>query len=530
MSPDDTAALNPSGADPATDHATPQWRPACHFTPAAHWMNDPNGLVRHRGRWHVFFQHHPQGLDWGPMHWGHASSADLLTWTEHPIALAPDALGMIFSGSAVVDVANTSGFGRDGVAPLVAMFTHHDAAADAAGRQDVEHQSLACSLDGGLTFTKHAGNPVLRSPGVRDFRDPKLQWLPRRGCWSMVLAQGDRVVFHTAPDLQHWTRTGEFSLPPGQCLGAGVWECPDLIALPAPPGLPADADGQLWLLLVSVTQQGPQGGSGTWWLPGLFDGDAFTPLAGARPRWLDWGRDHYAGVSFSPGEGPPMPALLLGWMANWDDIRSTPTRPWRGAMTLPRLLAWRPVQGAPLLAQWPPDAVLSHPQWRALAALPTSGAGHDAACEATLDGWLAASSGVLRLHWPATPDGGFTLELTSAAGDRLGLGFDAASGRYWLDRDQAGGEAAGLRRCGPQAAPRLLPAVDAPTAADRGGPLLVVLDRCSVELFADGGLTAITSLVFPAAPWSQLRITAGGAAALAGLEAWAWQPAAAKAG
>ena len=233
---------------------TPQYRPAYHFSPAAHWMNDPNGMVYYQGTYHLFFQYYPDGMVWGPMHWGHATSANLTSWKEQPIALYPDSLGYIFSGSAVVDARNTSGFGRNGQPPLVAIFTHHDPKGEKKGTETFQNQSLAYSLDAGKTWTKYAGNPVLKNPGVHDFRDPKVSWYEAGKQWVMTLATKDRITFYTSPNLKDWTKASEF----GEKLGAhgGVWECPDLF--------PMTLNGKThWVLLVNLNPGGPNGGSGT---------------------------------------------------------------------------------------------------------------------------------------------------------------------------------------------------------------------------------------------------------------------------
>ncbi|MEY4375598.1 MAG: hypothetical protein RJB26_148, partial [Pseudomonadota bacterium] len=259
-----------AGVDAAMNlAATPQYRPAFHFTPQAHWMNDPNGMVFVNGEYHLFFQHYPEDTVWGPMHWGHAKSRDLLHWEELPIALYPDERGWIFSGSVVVDTANTSGFGRDGIAPWVAIFTHHDGAGEKAGRVDIESQSLAYSLDGGTTWTKYAGNPVLPSPGTRDFRDPKVFRHGPSGRWVMSLATKDRITFFSSANLKEWRKESDF----GVALGAhgGVWECPDLF--------PITFEGKTrWVLLVSLNPGGPNGGSATQYFVGDFDGKNFTPV------------------------------------------------------------------------------------------------------------------------------------------------------------------------------------------------------------------------------------------------------------
>jgi fructan beta-fructosidase len=201
-------------------------RPYIHFTPPAKWMNDPNGMVLYKNTYHLFYQYYPDSTVWGPMHWAHATSSDLVHWQHQPIALYPDSLGYIFSGSAVADINNTSGFGASGQIPLVAIFTHHDTVGEKLGRSDYQYQSIAYSLDEGKSWTKYAGNPVLKNPGIRDFRDPKVSWYDAGKKWIMTLATLDRITFYSSPDLKNWQRESEF----GKQAGAhgGVWECPDL--------------------------------------------------------------------------------------------------------------------------------------------------------------------------------------------------------------------------------------------------------------------------------------------------------------
>src|SRR4051812_15309914 len=204
-----------------------QYRPQVHFSPKEKWMNDPNGMVYFDGQYHLFYQYYPGGTVWGPMHWGHATSKDLIHWQHQPIALYPDSLGYIFSGSAVVDSNNTSGFGVDGKVPLVAIFTHHNPAGEKAEQSNYQNQSLAYSLDEGKTWTKYTDNPVLKNPGIKDFRDPNVRWHDEVKKWVMTLARKDRITFYSSPDLKNWTKESEF----GEKLGAhgGVWECPDLM-------------------------------------------------------------------------------------------------------------------------------------------------------------------------------------------------------------------------------------------------------------------------------------------------------------
>jgi sucrose-6-phosphate hydrolase SacC (GH32 family) len=233
-----------------------QHRPQFHFTPREKWMNDPNGLVYYDGEYHLFYQHYPDSTVWGPMHWGHAVSKDLVHWEHLPIALAPDSLGYIFSGSVVVDSLNTAGFQAGKEKTLVAIFTYHNMAFEKQGRLDRQYQAIAYSNDKGRTWTKYAGNPVIKSPGTPDFRDPKVIWHAPSSSWVMTLAAGNHIEFFTSPDLKNWTRSGTF----GEKAGAhgGVWECPDLFPLAVP-----GADQQKWVLLVSIGDSAINGGSGT---------------------------------------------------------------------------------------------------------------------------------------------------------------------------------------------------------------------------------------------------------------------------
>lgn len=474
---------------------TPQYRPAYHFTPAAHWMNDPNGLVFHRGEYHLFFQYHPHSSVWGPMHWGHATSTDLLRWTEQPIALRPDALGMIFSGSAVVDTGNRAGFGPPGSQPLVAMFTHHDMAAAQAGRPDHQHQSLAYSLDDGLTWAPYAGNPVIPNPGRKDFRDPKLRWLPERQRWIASLACGDRIAFYSSSDLKAWTLESEF----GAGLGAhgGVWECPDLLPLPGPDG--PDSRPR-WVLLVSLTPGGPNGGSATQYFVGDFDGHRFTP-DDTRVRWLDHGPDNYAGVTW---DGVADRALFIGWMSNWQYAQAAPTAPWRSAMTLPRELTLRNEAGNTLLAQQPARELLRLQQPPTLDRRGVTLAG-----PLDLSDSVAGCQGRFVLRLASTALQGFTLTLGNAAGDALQIGFDAAASQWWIDRRRSGDVGFHASFAGRHHAPRL--------AQGAASDLQLWFDSSSVELFADGGLSSLTSLFFPRQPWQQARLDAANGWALSQL-------------
>jgi sucrose-6-phosphate hydrolase SacC (GH32 family) len=292
-----------------------KYRPQFHFTPARNWMNDPNGLLYYKGEYHLFYQHNPKENIWGNMSWGHAVSSDLYSWEELPVAIpCTDDVG-IFSGSAVIDYENTSGFGSKENPAMVAIYTEHK------NDKSSQTQCLAFSLDQGRTFTKYESNPVLdlQTP---DFRDPKVQWVD--GQWLMTIALPDlhQISFYSSPNLKEWTHLSNFG--PAAEIG-GCWECPDLFKL-----------GNKWILIVSLNPGGYQIGSGTQYFIGEWNGKEFIP-DDIETRWLDYGRDNYAGVTFN--DAPDGKRIFLGWMSNWDYAGKVPTDPWRSAMTLPRELS-----------------------------------------------------------------------------------------------------------------------------------------------------------------------------------------------
>ncbi len=309
---------------------TELYRPQFHFSPDSMWMNDPNGMVYYEGEYHLFYQYHPHSKVWGPMHWGHAITSDLVHWEHLPIALYPDSLGTIFSGSAVIDWNNSSGLGSTENPPMVAIFTHHNHVLEKAESNLFQYQSIAYSLDKGRTWTKYPGNPVLQNPGIRDFRDPKVSWYEAGQKWLMVFAAQDRILFYSSPNLIQWEKESEYSaeLAPDE----GVWECPDFFPL-------SYGDETKWVLLVSIGGGGPNGGSGTKYYIGDFDGSEFTSDdPSGRARWVDFGKDNYAGVTWSNVPSEDGRRIFLGWMSNWQYAQDVPSERWRSAMTLPREL------------------------------------------------------------------------------------------------------------------------------------------------------------------------------------------------
>lgn len=496
------AALLGAGQVAAAALYAEPWRPQFHFTPLRQWMNDPNGLVYYRGAYHLFYQHHPAASVWGPMHWGHAVSTDLLHWEQRPVALRPDEKGTIFSGSAVVDWRNSSGLGRKDAPPMVAIFTYHDAEAEKAGREDFQSQALAYSRDAGRSWHKYAGNPVLPNPGEAAFRDPKVFWFEPSGKWIMALAAGERVMFYSSPDLKDWTLESEF----GRGLGAhgGVWECPDLIQLPVENGR-----GTRYVLLVSVISGGPNGGSATQYFVGEFDGTRFRPDPDpAQPadvgesgqwaggaRWLDYGADNYAGVTWSGVPDDDGRTLFIGWMSNWDYALVVPTERWRGAMTLPRSLHLR---------RTPRGFRVDSRPVRELGALrAASEERRNVRVEETvaLERLLGAVPDLHELELELDTGAARELSLAwaNALGETVTLSLDIDAARLVLDRSRSGqvdfADGFGSRQVAPL--PR------------SGGQiqLQVFVDSSSIEIFVNGGQTVMTALLFPTRPYDSLRLS-----------------------
>ncbi len=484
-------------------------RPQFHYSPKEKWTNDPNGMVYFDGEYHLFYQHYPDSSVWGPMHWAHAVSKDLTHWENLPIAIYPDSLGYIFSGSAAVDWNNTSGFGKDGQPPLVAMFTYHDMAKEKAGGNDHESQAIAWSLDRGRTWTKYDRNPVLPNPGgVRDIRDPKIAWHEASKQWVVVLAVGDHVEFWGAPDLKNWTKLSEF----GKQFGShnGVWECPDLFQMAVD-----GTDDTKWVLLVNINPGGPNDGSATQYFVGDFNGKDFAMDIGFAPTvqsgkaaWMDWGKDNYAGVTWSDVPKEDGRRLLIGWMSNWEYANIVPTEIWRNAMTLPRVLLLKKTEESYLLFSQPAAEL------QALRGKPFQL--KETALSAPLDltGQLGFSPTLSEMELEfALPDGAsgsFGVELSNTNGERYRIGYDASTGKYFSDRTQSGDLSF---------SEKFAPKVSFAPRFSKGKTLRMHLffDVASVELFADGGATVMTEIFFPGKDFTQVKLFAeGGAVELSG--------------
>ena len=476
-----TASLCKHASAQKEDHE--MHRPQVHFSPNAHWINDPNGMVYNKGVYHLFFQYYPDGTIWGPMHWGHATSSDMLNWKEQPIALYPDSLGYIFSGSAVVDKNNTSGFGKNGQAPLVAIFTHHDPKGEKGGKNDYQNQSLAYSIDNGKTWTKYAGNPVLKNPGITDFRDPKVMWYEPQKKWIMTLATKDRITFYSAPDLKNWTKESEF----GKEVGAhgGVWECPDLF--------PLNNNGkQTWVLLVNINPGGPNKGSATQYFVGDFDGHNFSPY-NTNTKWADYGPDEYAGITWA-NTGDKK--IFLGWMSNWMYANEVPTKNWRNAMTIPRELSLKQVNNELLLVS-KPVMELSKIQSK-----PVVVSNLKVAKNMDLSGKTGSLKLPCRINLQTDKLEDFTFKISNDLGEELLIGYDKDEKQYFIDRTKSGKKDFNNEFAARHVAPRFVAAAKM--------NITLVIDASSVELFADDGLTVMTSIFFPNKPYDKIHIQSPG--------------------
>ena len=437
-----------------------QYRPQVHFTPAKNWMNDPNGMVFDGSVYHLFYQYNPQANVWGNMSWGHATSKDLMHWEEQPVALTRDELGDIFSGSAVMDVNNTAGFGKNA---LVTLYTSAGSA---------QQQSLAYSTDGAKSFTRYSGNPVIRNDDD-NLRDPKVFWHAESGKWVMALAKGWKmgVEFYGSADLKTWNHLSTFftALPGRPSL---QWECPDLIQLDY-------KGGKKWVLIVSVNPGGPVLGSGTMYFTGEFDGVTFKADEREYPLWMDYGMDNYAGVTWSnTGDR----RLLIGWMNNWSYAGDVPCSPWRSAMTLPRELNLREHDGQPYLAS---------PVAKEVDGI--AGAWKKA-------GTVMDVKDAYHLQLKLGLGGNSTVTLRNEEGEMFVVEVYGSSRILVVKRNGATGNVGFNGSFS-------LPAVQAPLFTE-GETLTLNLfvDQSSVELFNADGTLSMTNLVFPKLLYTQLQV------------------------
>lgn len=457
-----------------------KFRPAYHHTPLYGWMNDPNGMFYKDGEWHLCYQWNPYGSKWQNLSWGHSVSRDLIHWEHRPDAvIEPDGLGMIFSGSSAVDRSGSAGFGKDAV---VAMYT------SAAASQI---QSLAWSDDNGETFTKYDGNPVLTLDS--EARDPNMFWDAERNVWILVLAHAldHEMLIFSSPDMKDWTLESSF----GRGLGAqdGVWECPDLFELPV-----NGESGKKWVLLCNLNPGGPFGGSATQYFIGDFDGKTFTSDtddSGKVPtKWLDYGKDHYATVSFS--DAPDGRRTVIGWMSNWQYAPEVPTMQFRSANTLPREMGLFRAPDGQLYVSSTPSPEVDALRGVLVKSVSKTSLGSKARtysipelCEIDMEISPKKAESV-------------EIELSNAAGEKVVMVYDAKSDSLSFDR----------RKSGIVDFSQDFPAVTvspAYTDGDKVG-LRIFIDRSSIEVFGKDGRFAMTNLVFPNSPYSRLSVRATG--------------------
>jgi fructan beta-fructosidase len=438
------------------------FRPQYHFTPAKNWINDPNGLVWFDGEYHLFYQYNPEGDQWGHMSWGHAVSTDLVHWEELAVAIPEDARHMIYSGSVVVDWQNSSGFGDGVKPPLIALYTGAE-----RGDGGIQSQCLAYSHDRGRTWDKYAGNPVL-DIGLEHFRDPKVFWHEGTARWVMVVsrAKENRASLYCSPDLKNWTHLSDIG--PGGA-GGDLWECPDLFPLAV-----ENAPGEMrWVFKIDLFTCADRQGSAAMIILGDFDGKTFTPErddSGAiRWQWADWGREFYAAMSWSDIPESDGRRIWIGWMNNHMLASKTPTSPWRGAMTVPRALSLRRDRERHLLIQ---KAV------REIGAIRTETGRRGVA--------LTAETNAFELHIAVETRA--TLVISAGPEDSIVIVIDRAKGMMSVDRSCAGLMVDNRDYAALCAAPiEKIPV---------SSSLQLLFDACSIELFADGGATALTSLHF----------------------------------
>jgi fructan beta-fructosidase len=445
------------------------FRPQYHFSPPSQWMNDPNGMVYFDGEFHLFYQHFPDSNVWGPMHWGHAVSTDLVHWEHLPIALYPDENGWIFSGSAVMDQENTSGLGSKENPPMIAIFTYHDPIGEKEGRDDFQTQGIAYSTDKGRNWKMYEGNPVLHSPGIKDFRDPKVFWHEASSQWLMSLAVKDKISFYASTNLLNWEHLSDFN--PDWAAYGGVWECPDLFSLKTEDG------EEKWILFVSINPGGPQGGSATQYFVGDFNGKNFTSSTQSI-KWLDHGADNYAGVTWSNVPETDGRRLFIGWMSNWNYGQVVPTYPWRSAMTLPRSLHLSKVANDYLVSSSPIAEL------EALRAKSFPIEGNEFALESEL------------LELELTPNSSqFSLVFSNPNAEQLVL---KSNGKELILEREKSGLVDFEKGFGNEQKAYL----EGLTIRN----LKIYLDRSSIEVFVNGGEMVMTSIIFPTTPYDSIQL------------------------
>ena len=450
------------------------YRPVYHHTPVYGWMNDPNGMFYKDGVYHLYFQYNPYGSMWGNMTWGHSTSTDLTHWTYEGTAIVPDAWGAIFSGSCVVDKDNTAGFGKGAV---VAFYT----SAKSTPWGDIQSQSMAYSLDNGKTFIKYEHNPILTST-ERDFRDPKVFWYAPGKHWVMMLAVGQEMQIYSSGNLKEWKKESSFGAMQGA--HGGVWECPDLVEVAV-----EGSKEKKWVLICNLNPGGPFGGSAAQYFVGSFDGKKFVNESPTQTKWLDWGKDNYATVTWS--NAPAGRCIALGWMSNWQYANNVPTTQYRSANTLARDLTLYRVGGELYLKSKPsPEIKKARAEEKKIPTFEVKGNYEVASL-------LADNKGAYEIEMTIENKGTSKIDfsLMNEKGEKVAMYYDVVRKQFVMDRSASG--IVGFSRD--------FPAVTvAPVRNTDQIHLRLFIDRSSVEAFGEDGEYVMTNLVFPAEPYNRM--------------------------
>ena len=450
------------------------FRPVYHHTPVYGWMNDPNGMFYKDGVYHLYFQYNPYGSVWGNMHWGHSTSTDLMHWKFEGCAIVPDAWGAIFSGSCVVDHENTAGFGKEAV---VAFYT----SAKATPWGDVQSQSMAYSLDNGKTFTKYEGNPILTS-SEKDFRDPKVFWYAPGKHWVMMLAVGQHMEIYSSVNLKEWKKESEFGAMQGA--HGGVWECPDLVEIPV-----EGTREKKWVLICNLNPGGPFGGSAAQYFVGSFDGKKFVNESPTQTKWMDWGKDNYATVTWN--NAPDGRCIALGWMSNWQYANNVPTRQYRSANTLARdLTLYR--EGQELFLKSTPSVEVKKARGKKVSIPSFKVSEKHEIVNLFEDNQGAYEVEILIQNAGASK---IAFCLLNDKGEKVSMYYDLNRKQFVMDRSESGTVDFS----------KDFPAVTvAPAIVDKELVLRLFVDRSSIEAFGEDGKFVMTNLVFPSQPYVKM--------------------------
>ncbi len=480
---DDACWNNISLADTFDTVNREKYRPAYHHTPLYGWMNDPNGMFYKDGIWHLYYQYNPYGSKWQNLSWGHSTSTDLVHWNHHPVAIQPDGLGMVFSGSCAIDRSSTAGYGKDAV---VGLYTSADAS---------QTQSLVWSDDNGETFRTYAANPVLTLES--EARDPNMFWDDDARQWVLVLAHAleHEMLIFTSPDMKKWTLQSSF----GKGIGAqeGVWECPDLFRLPV-----EGSGEEKWVMLCNLNPGGPFGGSATQYFIGEFDGKTFKADVDADgnipTKWMDFGKDHYATVSWS--DAPGGRRTVIGWMSNWQYAAEVPTMQFRSANTLPREARLFKAADGQIYLSSEPSPELTALRGSLSLKVRKASVGRKSRTYVL----PSANDGVCEIVFDvdARKSGAVEIELSNSDGGKVVMTYDAVAHTLSFDRTKSGVVDFSQD----------FPAVTvAPTfETDNRISLRIFIDRSSIEVFGNNGNFVMTNLVFPTIPYTRLSVSARG--------------------